>query len=79
MRTKAALQAVAIFGFKDGQGGAEQLAPGDDHDVEARRDVVATENLSYQSFRSISLHGAAELFRRRDAQASDRALVRKHE
>ena len=34
-----------------------------------------TENLSNQSFSSVSLNGSAELFRRRDAQTSDRAVV----
>ena len=41
--------------------------------------VVATENLSYQSFGEVSLNGAAELLCRRDPQASHRALVGKHE
>ena len=79
MRTDTAFKAVAIIGFKDGQGGVEHLALGYDHDIKPRRDVVTTENLSYQSFRSVSLNGSAELFRRRDAQASYRALVGKDE
>ena len=78
-RTDTAVKAVAIIGFKDGQGGVEQLALGHDDDVKPRRDVVATENLSYQSFSSVSLNGSAELFRRRDAQPSYRALVGKDE
>src|SRR5438067_10984843 len=79
MRTEAPFKAVAIVGFKDGQGGVEQFAFGDDDNVEAWRDLVATENLSYQSFSSISLNGAAELFRRRDAQPTDRVRVPKDE
>ena len=79
MQTEAPFKAVAIFFFKDAQTGVEQLAFGDDDDVETWRDVVTTKNLSYQSFSPISLHGAAKLFRRRDAQASDGAFVRKHE
>ncbi len=37
----------SVIGFKNGQAGVEQLAPGDDDDVESRSDLVATENLSY--------------------------------
>jgi hypothetical protein len=58
----------SVIGFKDGQAGAEQVAFGDDDDVETIRELVATENLSNQTFRSISLHRAAELSGRRDAQ-----------
>jgi len=49
---------------------------GNDDDVEPRRDLVTTENLSYQSFGAISLNRAAQFLRRRDTQASDRPLVR---
>ena len=70
---------MAIVGFKDGQGGIEQLTLGHDDDVEAWRDVVTTKNLSNQSFRTISLNGSAKLLRRRDAEASYRALVGKDE
>ena len=52
---------AAVIGFKGGQAGVEQLALGHDDDVEARRDLVATENLSNQSFSSISLDRAAQL------------------
>ena len=75
MRTDTTFNAVAIVGFKDGQGGVEHLALGYNHDIKPRRDVVSTENLSYQSLSSVSLNGSAKLFRRRDAQASDRAVV----
>ena len=75
MRTDTTFKAVAIVGFKDGQGGVKHLALGYDHHIKPRRDVVTSENLSYQSFSSVSLNGSAELFRRRDAQASDRAVV----
>jgi len=66
---------LAVISFKDGQGGAEQLAFGNDDDVEPGRDVVATKNLSNQSFSSISLNSSAKLFRSRDAQTPYRALV----
>ena len=75
MRTEAAFKAVAIVGFKDGQSGIEHLAPRYDDDVEPRRDVVTTENLSYQSLSPVSLNSSAELFRRRDAQAPHLAMV----
>ena len=37
----------SVIGFKDGQAGVEQFALGDDDDVKALRNLVATENLSY--------------------------------
>src|SRR5262245_55986602 len=77
--TKTTFEILAIFSFKSGQGRVEQLAFGNDHDVEARRDVVTTENLSYQSFSSISLNSAAELFRRCDTQPPDCLLIREDE
>ena len=67
------VKVVAIIGFKGGQAGVEQLALRHDDDVEAWRDLVSTENLSNQSFSSVSLNRAAELLRRRDAQPADRA------
>jgi hypothetical protein len=79
MRTETPGERGAIFGFKDTQTGVEQLASGHDNDVKTRRDLVTTENLSYQSFGSVSLDGATEFFRRRNPQASDGALVGQHE
>ena len=75
MRTDTAFKAVAIVGSKDGQGGVEYFASGYDHDIKPWRDVIVTENLSNQSFSSIPLNRPAELFRRRNAQTSDRAVV----
>jgi hypothetical protein len=79
MRTDTAFKALAIVGFKDSQRRVEYFALGDDDDVEPCGDVVTTENLSYEPFRPVSLHGAAELFRGRDAQPTDRALIRQDE
>lgn len=76
MRTEAAFQVLTVFGFKDGQARVEQLAFGDDDDVETGCDFITTENLSYQSFSSISLRGATQLSCRRDPQASHSELVR---
>ena len=56
--TGATLDETSVFGFKNGQGGVEQVAVGDDDDVEPRGDLVATENLSYQSFGAVSPNGA---------------------
>ena len=75
MRTDTAFKAVAIVGFKDGQCGFEHFTLGYDDDVKPRRYVITTENLSYQSFSSVSLNSPTELFRRRDAQTSDVAVV----
>lgn len=76
MRTEAAFQVLTVFGFKDGQTRVEELALGDDDNVEARCDFVTTKNLSYQSFSPISLDGATQLSCRRDSQASHSELVR---
>ena len=65
----------SVIGFKDSQAGVEQVAFGNDDHVIARSDLVATKNLSYQSFRPVPLHRSAELFRGRDAQPSDSAVV----
>ena len=75
MRTDTAFKAVAIVGFKDGQCGFVHFTLGYDDDVKPRRYIVTTENLSYQSFSSVSLNSPTELFRRRDAQTSDVAVV----
>lgn len=73
---EATLEEVSVIGFKDGQTGAEQLALRDDDNVVAGGDVVSAENLSYQSFSTISLHRAAEFPRRGDAEAAVRPVVR---
>ena len=69
------LEEGSVIGFKGGQAGVEQIAFGDDHDVEPIRDLVTTENLSNQSFSSISINGATEFPRRRNPQPSDPELV----
>jgi len=51
------------LGFKGTQGGIEQFPLWDDDDIKAGRCLVATENLSNQSFSSISLDGAAQFLR----------------
>lgn len=79
MRTETAFEGDAVVLFKNTQAGVEQLALRDDDDIEPRRNLVSTEDLSYKSFSSVSGDGAAEFSRRRDAQASDGAAVWKEE
>jgi hypothetical protein len=70
---------VAVIGFKNSQAGVEQVALRDDDDVEARGDVVATEDLSNQTFSTISLDRATQLPGRRDTQSADIELVGQNE
>src|SRR5712691_3712611 len=72
---ESAFERGAVIGFKGGQRGFEQLASRHDHDVEACRKFGAPENLTYQSFGSVSLDGTAQLFRRRDPQSAGRLVV----
>jgi len=67
---ESAAEDGTVIGFKGSQAGFEELATRHDNDVEACRDLVMPENFPYQPFSEISLDGAAELFRRRDAQAA---------
>lgn len=69
----------SVIGFKDGQAGVEQFTLGNDDDIKAMRDLVATENLSYQSFSAVPLNRSAELFRSRNPQPADSAPVRENE
>ena len=69
----------SVVGFKNRQAGLEQLASRDDHDVEARRNLVPPKNLSNQSLRSIPLNRPADLPGGRDPEAADLAAVRHHE
>jgi hypothetical protein len=76
---KTSFEQGSVIGFKGAQAGVEQIAFGDDDDVEPGCDLVTTKNLSNQSFSSISLDRATELPGRRDPQPSDAALVRQDE
>ena len=67
-----------VIVFKRTQAGVNELALGDDDDIEPIRDLVPTENLSNQSFRSVSLDRATELFGGGDTQPPD-AAVRQQE
>ena len=70
---------LAVISFKDGQAGVEQLALRDDDDVEPRRNLVPTKNLSNQAFSSISLDRVAQLLRRGDSEPTNRQLIGEHE
>jgi hypothetical protein len=65
------LDDVAVLAFNGYQAGVEQFSLRDDDEVEPWRDLVPTKNLSYKSFRSISLYGAAEPPRGGDTQPAD--------
>ena len=79
MRTDAAFECCAVFDFKDGQAGVEQLALGHDDDIEARRNLVSTKHLSNQSFSSIPCDRAPQLPGRGNAKAPDRPAVGQNE
>src|ERR1700730_10891511 len=66
---------MSVFGFKGCQAGVEQFSLWHDHDVETWRDLVATEDLSNQSFSSISLNRATEFLARRYSQPVRRPLA----
>jgi len=72
---ETAFEQGSVIGFKGAQAGIEQVALGNDDDIESQGDVVTTKNLSNQSFSSVSLNGSAELPRGRNSQASYRSIV----
>jgi hypothetical protein len=72
---EASFDEVSVISFKGAQAGVEELTLGDHDDVESRRDLVSTKNLSNQSFSSISLNCAADFFGRRDPESSHAPLV----
>ena len=72
---KASFDEVSVISFKGAQAGVEELALGDDDDVVSGGDLVSTENLSNQSFSSISLDRAADFPRRRNPESSHAQFV----
>ena len=68
MAAKALSDGLAIFGFKGSQADVEHLALRHDDHVEAWRNLVSTEDLSNQSFSSISLDSGPKLLGCRDAE-----------
>src|ERR1700736_3561872 len=67
---------ISVVSFKNRQAGVEQLALRDDHDVKSRRDLVTTENLSYQTFSAIPHDCSAQLPRGGDAETTHRERIR---
>jgi hypothetical protein len=79
MPADASFEDLYVFSFKGSQGGVKQLPLRHDDDVEGWRDLVATENLSNQSFSSIPLDGATQLLRGRDPQPAHGLACRQQE
>jgi hypothetical protein len=79
MPADASFEGLYVFGFKGSQGGVKQLPLRHDDDVEAWRDLVATENLSNQSFSSIALDGTTQLPSGRDPQPAHGLARRQQE
>jgi hypothetical protein len=76
---KASFDEVSIVSFKGAQAGVEEFAFRDDHDVESIGDLVSTENLSNQSFSSVSCNRAADLPGRCDPEPPHAPIVRQDE
>ena len=72
---KASFDEVSEVSFKGAQAGVEEFTLGDYDDVKSWRDLVSTENLSNQSFSSISLNRSADFFGRRDSESSHTPLI----
>jgi hypothetical protein len=72
---KASFDEVSVISFKGAQAGVEEFTLGDDDDVKSWRDFVSTENLSNQSFSSISLNRAADFFGRCYPESSHAPLI----
>ena len=78
-RPETSLEDVTVLGFKNTQAGVEQLPLRHDHDVEAGRDLVSTENLSYQSLGAVPLDRAAQFLRSGDSEPASKSLVSQDE
>jgi hypothetical protein len=76
---KTSFDVAAVFDLKGSQTGVEQLAPGNNDDIKTRRNLMTTENLSNQAFRSVSLNRAPQAPCGGDPQPTDRQLVRQNE
>jgi len=71
MPTDASFDGLYVFGFKGSQGGVKQFPLRHDDHVEAWRDLIATENLSNQSFSSVPLNSPTQLPGGGDPQSAD--------
>jgi hypothetical protein len=72
--TETPFNESSVIGFKVAQAGVEQVRLRDDDYVESRGDLIATEDLSNQSFRSVSLNRSPEFPGGRDSQPSHPAV-----
>jgi hypothetical protein len=77
--TEAAFEEGSVIGFKGAQAGVEQFSLWDDDNVVPGSELIATEDLSNQSFRSVSLNGPAELLGGRDPQPPYSGGIRRDE
>jgi hypothetical protein len=71
----SAVKGSAVIGFKGSQTGFEEFSPRHDDHVEAGRELVLSENLSYQSLSAISYNRPAKFSCRRDSEAADVLLI----
>src|ERR1700687_131958 len=76
---EASFGIAAVFNLKGSQTGVEQLAPRNNDDVKAGRNLVTTENLTNQAFRSISFNRAPQALGGGDPQPADRQRVAQNE
>ena len=79
MPADASFDGLYVFGFKGSQRGVKQFPLRHDDHVEALRDLVTTENLSNQSFSSVSLDGTTQLLGSRDPQPAHGLARRQQE
>ena len=70
---------AAVFGFKGHQARVKQLVAGDDDDIEARRDVISTKNLSNQTLSAIPDNRSTEALCGGNAEPPDGQSVRLRE
>ena len=75
MPTDTSFDGLYVFGFKGTQAGVKQLPLRHDDYVEAWRDLVATENLSNQSFSSVPTNGSPQLLCGGDAQPRNTRFI----
>src|SRR5262245_54478250 len=76
---EAASDELSVLGFKNSQGGVEQFALWYNDQIVPRRNLVPTENLSYQSFSPVARNGASELPGCRDAQPASASTILQQE
>jgi hypothetical protein len=76
---ESAGESGAIFGFKGRQARVEELSAGHDHNIEARRDLISTKNLSNQTLSAISDDRSAKSLCCRNAEPARGEPIRLRE